>query len=91
MNNPFRYISAAYLFLSSLTFSLAQKQSSIVTIAADEESYKGSKNAKAMALYNLGSRLSCQGGDYAKAAGFLEEAVRLDDTFVEALDNLSVC
>lgn len=91
MNNPFRYISAACLFLSSLTLSLAQKQSSVVTIAADEESYKGSKNAKAMALYNLGSRLSYEGGDYAKAAGFLEEAVRLDDTFVEALDNLTVC
>lgn len=91
MNNPFRYVFIAWLVLSSLTFSLAQKQSSIVTVAADEESYKGSKNTKAMALYNLGSRLLYQGDDYAKAATFLEEAVRLDSTFVEAIDNLAVC
>ena len=91
MNNAYIYISAAFLLLSPLSSFSAPKDATIVTCAAEEEKYTGSRNVKAMALYNLGSRLSYQGGDYAKAAGFLEEAVRLDDTFVEALDNLSVC
>jgi tetratricopeptide (TPR) repeat protein len=91
MNNAYIYISAVFLLLSPLSSFSAPKDATIFTIAADEDKYTGSRNVKAMALYNLGSRLSYQGGDYAKAAGFLEEAVRLDDTFVEALDNLSVC
>lgn len=91
MNNLSTYITATFLILSQLGSSSAQTKTNIVTVAADEKPYDGSRNVKAMALYNLGSRLSYQGGDYAKAAGFLEEAVRLDDTFVEALDNLAVC
>ena len=91
MNIAYNYISAAFLLLSTMSSFSAPKDATIFTYAADEENYTGSRNVKAMALYNLGSRLLYQGGDYAKAAGFLEEAVRLDDTFVEALDNLSVC
>ena len=91
MNNAYNYISAAFLLLSSQSSFSAPKDATISIIAADEEKYTGSRNVKAMALYNLGSRLMYHGSDYAKAAGFLEEAVRLDDTFVEALDNLSVC
>ena len=91
MNNANKYIFTAFFLLSPLSSFSASKDATIFTYAADETEYAGSRNVKAMALYNLGSRLSYQGGDYAKAAGFLEEAVRLDDTFVEALDNLSVC
>jgi tetratricopeptide (TPR) repeat protein len=91
MNNAYKYIFAAFFLISPLSSFSAPKDATIFTYAADEKEYTGSHNVKAMALYNLGSRLLYQGGDYAKAAGFLEEAVRLDETFVEALDNLSVC
>jgi len=91
MTNAYKYIFTAFFLLSPLSSFSAPKDATIFTYAADEKEYAGSRNVKAMALYNLGSRLLYQGGDYAKAAGFLEEAVRLDESFVEALDNLSVC
>ena len=91
MNTSFKYIIVACFLLSLTTFSLAQKLPSITTISGDEKSYTGSKNVKAIALYNLGSRLTYRGDNYAKAATFFEEAVRLDSTFVEAIDNLAVC